>query len=199
MGTKDPRVDSYIAKVAPFAKPILTHLRAVVHAACPSVSETIKWGSPSFEYEGILCNMAAFKAHCAFGIWKHDLVVEGDTKAKEAMGSFGRITSLSDLPPKTTLVRYLKKAMKLNEQGIQAARKKTVPKEPIAVHPEFRAALAKSKKARATFDAFPPGHRREYLEWIADAKRDETRARRIATAIEWLEQGKSRNWKYADC
>ena len=139
MGTRDPRIDAYIEKAAPFARPVLTHLRAVVNAACPDVVETMKWGHPSFEYEGILCGMASFKAHCAFGFWKHDLVVDGDTKAKEAMGSFGRLTSVDDLPSKAVLARYVKKAMKLNEDGVKVVRKKTVPKTPPKMHPEFRA------------------------------------------------------------
>ncbi len=199
MGTRDPRIDAYIEKAAPFARPVLTHLRAVVNAACPDVVETMKWGHPSFEYEGILCGIASFKAHCAFCFWKHDLVVDGDTKAKEAMGSFGRLTSVDDLPSKAVLARYVKKAMKLNEDGVKVVRKKTAPKTPPKMHPEFRAALARNAKARKHFDAFRPSHQREYVEWIAEAKRDETRARRIETAVEWLAQGKSRNWKYSDC
>lgn len=199
MGTRDPRIDAYIEKAAPFARPILVHLRAVVHSACPKAVETVKWGSPSFEYEGILCGMAAFKQHCAFGFWKHDLVVDGDTKAKEAMGSFGRITSVKDLPPKTTLARYVKKAMQLNEAGVKVVRKKTVPKKPIPMHPAFQAALARNKKASAALAGFSPSQQRDYLEWIATAKQDSTRARRIETAIEWLAQGKPRNWKYMNC
>ncbi|MBI5364857.1 MAG: YdeI/OmpD-associated family protein [Planctomycetes bacterium] len=199
MGTRDPRIDAYIEKAAPFARPILVHLRAVVHSACPKVVETVKWGSPSFEHAGLLCGMAAFKQHCAFGFWKHDLVVEGDTKAKEAMGSFGRITSVKDLPSKATLARYVKKAMQLNADGVKVVRKKTVPRRPIPVHPEFAAALARNKKASATLAGFSPSQQRDYLEWIATAKQDATRARRIETAVEWLAQGKPRNWKYMDC
>jgi uncharacterized protein YdeI (YjbR/CyaY-like superfamily) len=200
MVTRDKRVDTYIEKSPDYARPILEHLRAVIHEACPDVVETVKWGKPSFDYKGILCGMAYFKAHCAFGFWKHDLVVE-DAKGKEleAMGSFGRLTKVSELPPKTTLARYVKKAMKLNEDGVKVVRAKTVPKKPIPVHPAFKSALDRHAKAKKAFDAFSPSHRREYLEWIADAKRDETRERRIATAIEWLTDGKSRNWKYENC
>jgi uncharacterized protein YdeI (YjbR/CyaY-like superfamily) len=196
MGTRDPRVDAYIARSAPFARPILARLRAAVHAACPEVQETLKWGAPSFEYEGILCGMAAFREHCAFGFWKHDLVMGDDPKAKEAMGSFGRLRRLADLPPKAQLAGYVKKAMALNEQGVKVARPKRAPKAAVKMHPELAAALARSKRAARTFEAFPPSQKREYLEWIATAKGDETRKRRIAQAIEWMAEGKRRNWKY---
>lgn len=197
MGSRDIRIDAYIKKAAPFARPILAHLREVIHECCPEVVETIKWGSPSFEYKGLLCGFAAFKGHCAFGVWKHKLVIgEYDAKAREAMGSFGRITSLADLPPKALLRRYLKTAMRLNEKGVKAPREKTGPRKPVRMHPEMKRALEGSRKAAATFEAFSPSHRREYLEWIAEAKRDETRTRRIAQAIEWLAEGKPRSWKY---
>jgi uncharacterized protein YdeI (YjbR/CyaY-like superfamily) len=196
MGTRDPRVDAYIRKSAAFARPILAHLREVVHDSCPDVTETVKWNSPSFEYKGLLCGFAAFKAHCTFGFWKHALVVGDDPKAEEAMGSFGRLTTLADLPPKAALRRYVKKAMRLNDEGVRAPREKSLPRKPIRMHPELKQALARSRKAAATFEGFSPSHKREYLEWIAEAKRDETRARRIAQAIEWLSDGKPRNWKY---
>lgn len=197
MGTRDPRVDAYIRKSAEFARPILERLREDVHACCPEVVETIKWSMPAFEYEGLLCGLAAFKKHCTFGFWKHALVVGDDPKAEEAMGSFGRITSLADLPGRSVFRRYVRKAMRLNEQGVKAPREKARPREPIPMHPELRRALARDAKAGATFKAFSPSHRREYLEWIAEAKQDETRARRIAQAVEWLAEGKHRNWKYA--
>lgn len=198
MGDRDPRVDAYIEKAAPFARPILAHLRKVVHAACPEVRETLKWRSPSFEHEGILCGMSAFRSHCAFGFWKHELVV-GGTRGQEAMGSFGRLTKLSDLPSKAQLVRYVKKAAKLNEEGVKAPRAKRAVKPVPKMHPDLAAALARSKRAAATFEAFPPGARREYVEWIAEAKGDATRARRIAQAVEWIAEGKRRNWKYERC
>ncbi len=197
MGTKDPRVDTYIAKSADFARPILAHLRAVVHAACPEVVETLKWSAPSFEYKGILCGMAAFKQHCAFGFWKHALVLDGvDAKAREGMGSFGRITRIGELPSKVQLTRYIEHAMQLNDAGVKALRVKTVKKKPAKMHADFAAALNKHKKARATFEAFSPSAQRDYTEWIADAKGDDTRARRLASALEWLAEGKRRNWKY---
>ncbi len=199
MSTPDPRVDAYIAKKPDFARPILTHLREVVHASGPGVVETIKWGMPSFEYHGILAGMAAFKAHCVFGFWKHELILAGDPRAQEAMGSFGCLRTLDDVPSRAVLLRYLKVARKLNEDGVKAPRTKTARKKPAAMHPDFAKALKRSAKARKTFDSFAPSHQREYMEWISDAKRDETRERRIETALEWLAEGKRRNWKYEAC
>jgi uncharacterized protein YdeI (YjbR/CyaY-like superfamily) len=196
MVTRDPRIDAYIEKSAPFAQPILEHLRAVVHEACPDVVETLKWSMPSFEYHGILCGMAAFKQHATFGFWKHALIVEGDTKAEDAMGSFGRITSIGELPSKTLLKRYVKKAMQLNEDGVAVVREKR-KKQPLAIPPELASALAKNKRARATYESFSPSHKREYDEWIAEAKGEDTKKRRLAQALEWLAEGKPRNWKYA--
>lgn len=196
MGHRDPRIDAYIDRSAEFARPILTHLREVVHAACPDVEETLKWKSPSFEYKGLLCGMASFKQHCAFGFWKHALVTGETGKAAEAMGSFGRITSLRDLPPRRVLAGFVKKAMVLNEQGVKAPRAKTVPRGPVVVPDDLQAALKKNAKARATFEGFSPSHRREYVSWIVEAKREETRKRRLATAIEWMAEGKSQSWKY---
>lgn len=199
MGTRDPRVDAYIGKSAPFARPILDHLREVVHEACPEVEETMKWSAPHFTYKGLLCGMMAFKAHCSFGFWKGELVVDEKERKAEAMGQFGCITSVTDLPPRDVVVRYVKRAMELNEQGVKApsrggaARK---PKPEIPVPPELSRALARNRKAREAFEGLSPGKRREYLEWIAGAKRDDTRAKRLATTVEWLEEGKTLNWKY---
>jgi uncharacterized protein YdeI (YjbR/CyaY-like superfamily) len=194
MGTRDPRVDAYIEKSADFAQPILTRLREVVHSVCPDVEETIKWGAPYFDYKGPVCGMAAFKRHCAFVFWKDKLVVENPSD--EAMGQLGRIESLSDLPPKKTLTAWLKKAIKLNEQGVKAPRSIRPPRPPVEVPSDFEKALEKNARARAAFDAFSPSHRREYVEWIAEAKREETRRKRLATAIEWMAEGKPRHWKY---
>jgi uncharacterized protein YdeI (YjbR/CyaY-like superfamily) len=200
MSKHDPRVDAYIEKSADFARPILKHIRSVVHAACPDVEETMKWSFPHFEYKGILCSMAAFKQHCAFGFWKHSLVVESEeVRSREAMGSFGRITSLDDAPSKAVLTRYIKKAMKLNDDGVKAVRAKTVKKKPARMPAALAAALAKSKTARARFDELSPSQQREYMEWIGEAKGEDTRTRRLATAIEWIQEGKTRYWKYAKC
>lgn len=199
MGQHDPRVDAYIEKRAEFARPILERLRELVHATCPDVEETIKWGMPSFEYHGILCGMAAFKQHAVFGFWKHELVIGDDEKWREAMGSFGCLRSVRELPTRVQFARWMKKAMQLNVDGVKAPQRKRARRAPAKLHAAFRAALAKSSKARASFAALAPSHRREYVEWIAEAKRDETRARRIATAVQWLAQGKRRNWKYEKC
>jgi len=200
MGSRDPRVDAYVERAAEFARPILRHLREVVHGACPDVVETIKWGHPQFEYKGPFCGMAAFKAHAAFGFWKHALVVPDDGgKAKGGMWAFGRLTAVADLPSKAVLARYVKKAMGLNDEGIKVVRRKAGPKKPMRTPRELEAALAKHAKARATYEAFSPSHRREYAEWIGEAKRPETRQRRVDTAIEWLAEGKARNWKHERC
>lgn len=204
MPTKDRRVDAYIAKAAPFAKPILEHLRQLVHAGCPEVEEAIKWRFPTFMHKGMLCGMAAFKQHCTFGFWKHKLIVDQNpankAKAEEAMGQMGRLTSLADLPSDKILLSYIKQAIRLNEQGVKAPRapKPRVKKE-LVIPPILTAALKRNKQAQQTFENFSPSHKREYIEWIAEAKRDETRTKRLETTIAWLEQGKPRNWKYMNC
>jgi uncharacterized protein YdeI (YjbR/CyaY-like superfamily) len=196
--SKDPRIDAYIAKSADFAKPILKHLRKVVHAGCPEVEETLKWSMPHFDYKGVMCGMAAFKEHCAFGFWKADLVLDrGEGVEKSGMGSFGCIRSLADLPNEKTLIAYLRKAAGLNDAGIKA-RGRTPPKKrkPLATPDDLAGALKKSAKARKTFEDFSPSHRREYIEWITEAKREETRKERLAKTMKWLAEGKARNWKY---
>ena len=198
MGKKDPRVDAYIEKSADFAKPILKQLRATVHETCPDCEETMKWSMPHFEYKGLMCGMAAFKSHATFGFWKGSLVLPdtGTAVAKDGMGHFGKLTSLDDLPPRKTVAGYIKKAMALNDDGIQPARKLKAPAKPVKVPPYVLAALKKNKKAQTAFEAFPPSHKREYVEWITEAKTDATRTRRLTQAVEWIAKGKSRNWKY---
>ena len=193
MGTRDDRVDAYIAKSAEFARPILTHLRDVVHAACPEVEETMKWSFPHFMYKGMLCSMAAFKEHCSFGLWKSSLIVEkaGDDVEK-GMGQFGRITALSDLPSKKILSGYIKEAMKLNDTGVKSpTRSKLKTPRDVVVPDDLRSALQKNKKALATFEKLSPSHKREYIEWITEAKTEATRTRRLDTAIEWMEIGRA--------
>jgi uncharacterized protein YdeI (YjbR/CyaY-like superfamily) len=199
MAATDPRVDAYIRKSADFAQPILKHLRAVVHAASPTIEETMKWNFPHFMYKGMLCAMAAFKEHATFGFWKGSLIVQrSDQSAERAMGHFGRLTRLADLPPKRVLIGYVRVAMRLNDEGVPApTRVKPKKPRPLVVPPALAAALKKNAKARATFESFSPSKRREYAEWIADAKRDTTRQARLAQAIKWLAQGKPYNWKYA--
>ena len=195
MGTRDKRVDAYIAKAANFAKPILTTIREMVHEACPDVEETIKWGMPSFSYHGIMCNMAAFKQHATFGFWKGSLVTENPADAS-AMGQFGKMTKVSDLPSKRDFKRYTKRAMELNEQGVTVKRPvKHTPKKIPPMPAYFMAEIKKNKKALAAYEKFSPSHQREYVEWITDAKSDDTRNRRIAQAVEWMAEGKPRNWK----
>ena len=197
MSKKDPRVDAYIARAAPFAKPILTHIRNAVHAGCPDVEEDMKWSFPHFMHKGILCSMASFKEHCAFGFWKGSLLEGGGTRSSEAMGQFGRIASLDDLPGEKKLIALVRKAAALNDKGVKVARKpKTAPRPAPKAPAEFMAALKGNTRARAAFAALSPSHKREYIEWITEAKTGATRQRRILTAIEWIADGKSRNWKY---
>jgi uncharacterized protein YdeI (YjbR/CyaY-like superfamily) len=193
----DPRIDAYIAKAAPFAQPILKHLRAEVHAACPGVEETVKWQSPSFTYKGrLLCGMAAFKAHCTFGFWNGALVTKDAEMPSDAMGQFGRITALSDLPPARTMKQYLKTAMQLVDEGVTRPRPVAAKKAPLRVPADLKQALAANRRAAGTFEKLPPSHQREYVEWITAAKTAPTRERRLATTLQWLEEGKHRNWKY---
>jgi len=194
---KDARVDAYIAKAAPFAQPLLQHFRDAVHAGCPDVVETIKWSVPSFEYKGPFCGMAAFKKHVMFGFWKHsllqDLIPKGEHRA---FGQYGRITSMDNVPSRAHIVRIVKAAKKLNDDDVKVVRVAKAKKAPLKVPSDFRAALAKVPKAATAFEAFSPSNKREYVEWIVDAKAQDTRDRRLAQAVEWIAQGKSRNWKY---
>jgi hypothetical protein len=197
VGKKDPRVDAYIAAAPDYARPILKHLRALVHRGCPEVEETMKWSFPHFDHRGIMCGLAAFKGHCAFGFWKGKLIVDpGTNRSAEAMGQFGRITELRDLPSDAAILAMVREAARLNEEGIAVPRRKAAPRKEAVVPPDLAAALRAAKGARAAFEAFSPGKRREYVDWIAEAKTEETRKRRLATAVEWIAEGKSRNWKY---
>ena len=196
MGTKDPRVDEYIDRAQPFAKPILRHLRKVVHAGCPEVEETMKWSFPHFDYKGIFCGMASFKGHCTFGFWKASLLEGLGGVDKDAMGQFGRIASLDDLPPEKKLIALVKQAARLNDQGVKAPSMVRKARPPLTPPDDLLAALKKNNKAQTAWDAFSPSHRREYVEWVLDAKQPATRDRRISSTIEWVSQGKGRNWKY---
>lgn len=200
MGTKDKRIDAYIAKSADFAQPILRELRKIVHEGCPEVEEDMKWSFPHFMYKGMLCSMAAFKQHCAFGFWKGKLIIDGKENDVDSMGQFGRITSMEDLPPKSVLVAYVKKAKQLNDEGVKLPRAKArSEKKDLTVPGYFLLALKKNKKALTTFDAFPYSKRKDYVEWLTEAKTHQTRQRRLETSLAWLAQGKSRNWKYERC
>ena len=198
MPNYDPRVDAYIEKAAPFAQPILSYLRELVHQACPEIEEEIKWGMPAFLHKGMLGGMAAFKQHCAFNFWKGSLIL--GTKEKDGMGGFGKVTSIADLPPKKVLLGYLKEAKRLNDEGVSKEKpKRSKEKKELVVPPYFLTAVKKNKKAHAAFESFSYSHKKEYLDWVNEAKTDETRQRRLATTVEWLSEGKSRNWKYERC
>jgi uncharacterized protein YdeI (YjbR/CyaY-like superfamily) len=201
MSETDSRVDAYIEKAAPFAKPVLIKLRKLIFQACPDAVETIKWSFPNYEaYGSVLCNMASFKEHCAFGFWKAPLLKDPEgilhVKDRNAMGHLDRITSVKDLPADRILVAYIKEAALLNKNKIKVVRPKTAPKKALPVPEPLAAALKKNKKASAFFEEFSPSARREYIEWIIEAKSEETLNKRLATTLEWLEQGKSRHWKY---
>ncbi|RZI60948.1 MAG: hypothetical protein EOP37_09890 [Rubrivivax sp.] len=201
MPTLDPRVDAYIDRAAPFAQELLRHWRATVHAHCPDVVETIKWGFPNFTYrDKILTSMAAFKAHCSIGFWHGEAAVGADHAKGGAMGDFGKLTSLKDLPSKAEQKTILKRAMQLIEDGVKARpARSSAPKPPPDVPDDLAAALRANPAAQQTFDAFPPGQRRDYIDWIVEAKRAGTRERRLAQAVEWIADGKRRNWKYENC
>lgn len=190
---KDPRVDAYIKKAQPFARPILTRLRKLVHKASPDIEETIKWRMPFFEYKGPVAMMASFKQHAVFGFWKGQLLFGKENQG--AMGHFGRMTSMKDLPPDKKLIGYIKKAAALNERGIEKKRRPRGTQK-VSVPADLKAALVRNAKARKTFESFSYSHKKEYVEWITDAKRDETRKKRLKTAIQWLAQGKPQNWRY---
>jgi len=200
MTQHDPRIDAYIAKSAAFAQPILEQIRAVVHAACPAVEEGLKWSIPFFSYKGsMMCGMAAFKQHCSLHFWLYKEVIGKEPQdGEEGMGQFGKLTSVRDLPAKKELTTYVRKAMALIDAGVKQKRPKPAAK-PAPALPEDVAALLAQKKhaaARKTYEAFGPGAQREYVAWITEAKTDATRHKRIATTLEWLAEGKQRNWKY---
>jgi len=203
MEKKDKRIDEYISKAQPFAQPILKKLRVLVHKACPGVTETIKWGMPSFEYEGPMFGIAAFKQHCTAGFWKNALLKDpsgylGERSAQggEAMGNLGRITSLKDLPPDKAILDFVRQAARLNADGIKIKRKPAAEKKDLVIPGYFTTALKKNKQAAATFKNFSYSNKKEYVVWVTEAKTEETRIKRLATTMEWLAEGKTRNWKY---
>jgi len=202
----NPKVDAYIAKAQPFAQPILTHIRELAHKACPDVDEEIKWSMPFFVLRGvILGHMAAFKQHCAIGLWGPEMnaILNADgLHSEDGMGSLGKITNLEDLPADKKMLGYYRHAAELILAGKRtkslertAKTRKAAPKVPA----EFTAALKKNKAAAKVFAGFSPSCQREYSDWIVEAKRPETKEKRIAQAIEWIAEGKQRNWKYQNC
>jgi uncharacterized protein YdeI (YjbR/CyaY-like superfamily) len=197
---RNPKHDAYIKGAAPFAQPILHHLRDLIHKTCPEAEETMKWGFPHFEYKGVLCSMAAFKSHCAFRFWKSALMKDSENVMSKgdngAMGDFDRITSLDDLPNDNVLLAYLREAKKLNEDDIKLPPRKKTTEKKLTVPPYLLKAIKANSKAWKTFENFSPSNKKEYIEWIVEAKTDTTRDKRVETAIEWMAAGKVRNWKY---
>lgn len=201
MAVKNAKVDAYINKSAEFAQPILKHFRKLIHETCPEVVETIKWGMPSFEYHGILCGFAAFKNHCSLGFWKAGLMKDAailtSEEAKGSMGNIGKITSMKDLPSDKQLAKWLKEAMKLNEEGVKKTKEVAKhPKKEIVTPDWLITAIRKNKKAWTCFEKFSPSNQKDYVEWITEAKTEETRNKRLKQALEWMSEGKPRNWKY---
>ena len=196
----DKRIDDYISESVDFAKPILNHLRKLIHIACPQVEETIKWGFPHFDYNGMMCSMASFKHHCAFGFWKAAIMKDADQLKENnanAMGHSGKIKNLKDLPPDEIIIDRIKEAMKLNEEGIKLPERKKSDKKPEIIVPfSLKKELVKYKKASDTFNNFSPFNKRDYIEWIEEAKTEDTKKKRILKTIELLTEGKKRNWKY---
>ena len=203
MGKRNPRVDAYIARSVDFAKPILEHLRELVHKACPNAEETIKWGMPSFDYKGSFCSMASFKQHAVFSFWKGNLLKDPkkylqarSADGGNAMGFFGRMTSVKDIPPNTVMLDFIKQAKKLNDEGVKLPSKPKTTIIELVAPPYFTKALKSNKKAMATFSTFTPSNKKEYVTWVFEAKTEATRKKRLETALEWMTEGKIRNWKY---
>ncbi|HEY3863237.1 MAG TPA: YdeI/OmpD-associated family protein [Verrucomicrobiae bacterium] len=199
---RDARMDAYIAKAPAFAKPILNHLRELVHTGCPDVEESMKWSRPHFMHSGaIMCGMSAFNHHCAFGFWLGEEVCQREPGALGGMGHFGKLASLADLPGDKEMLGYIRKAAALSKSGAKRpAPPRIAPGDRVLVVPDYlTAALKKNKKAAAAFESFSYSHKKEYVEWITEAKREETRQKRIETMMDWVANGKSRNWKYENC
>lgn len=200
MGKKDKRVDQYLVKSQPFARPILEHLREIVHDACPEVQETIKWGFPHFDYKGMMCSMAAFKQHCSFGFWKAALMKDTSllemAKSEAAMGHLGQLKSLQDLPSDRILKSYIREAAKLNDEGVKVQKTKPVKKAALKIPADLVRALTGNEKAKQFFESLSYSHQKDYVQWITEAKTEVTREKRLNTTMEWLAEGKKRNWKY---
>ena len=204
MPVNDKRIDAYIEKAQPFARPILKHLRKLVHQGCPGVEETIKWSFPHFNYKGqMMCAMASFKEHCIFGFWKEKLLKDPNRFLKRrsadggpAMGNLGRITSLRSMPPDRIILGFIRQAAVLNEKGIKISPMPRRGKTKLVIPNYIKRALQKNNKALETFTAFSYSNKKEYVEWITEAKTEKTRQARLSTAIQWMAEGKTRNWKY---
>jgi hypothetical protein len=203
MAKRDQRIDAYIDKSQEFAKPILRKIRELVHEACPEIEETMKWSMPFFDYKGVMCNMASFKAHCSFGFWRAPLMADPHqlfhTRGEGGMGHFGKIKSLDDLPSDQIMIEYIKEACLLNETERVVVQKPKAASKELTIPADILEELSKNEAAATVFEQFPYSARKEYVEWITDAKTDATRQKRLATTIEWLAEGKRRNWKYETC
>jgi uncharacterized protein YdeI (YjbR/CyaY-like superfamily) len=201
MSSANPLTDQYINNAAPFAKPVLQHLRQLVHQSNPEITESIKWQFVAFDYKKtILCNMAAFKSHCAFGFWLAEKMDDPDgilgLERGAGMGQLGKITSVKDLPPDDVMIKYIKAAIALVDAGVKMSRPKTETKPLLQIPESMKKALAKNPTAQSNFENFTPAKQREYIEWITEAKTESTQLNRLETAIEWISEGKSKNWKY---
>jgi uncharacterized protein YdeI (YjbR/CyaY-like superfamily) len=199
MKKRNEKIDAYIANAAEFAQPILTHLRELVHKACPEIEESWKWSFPNFDYKGIVCSMAAFKQHCSFGFWKASLMSDPHkllTQSREAMGQMGQLKSLADLPPDDVLIAYIKEAVELNEKGVKIPKPKANGNKDLQIPDYLVSALETNEAASETFENFSYSNKKEYVEWLTEAKTEETRSKRLAAALEWMREGKARNWKY---
>ena len=199
MGKRIKKIDAYIENSADFAKPILTHFRELVHEACPDVEEKWKWSFPNFDYKGPFCSMAAFKQHCAFGFWKASLMKDPHNilgASNEAMGQMGRITSIEDLPSDEVLLRYIREAKELNDKGVKLPPRPKTDNKELAIPDYLTTALEQNEKAQETFENFSYSHKKEYVQWLTEAKTEDTRNKRLAKAIEQMSEGKSRHWKY---
>lgn len=197
--SRDPRIDAYIARAQPFARPILEHIRNRIHATVPQAEETMKWSAPAYTLEGkILLITAAFKAHAALNFWRGQ-ELRGEKADADAMGQFGKLQSVDDLPPDPELDRLIRQSADIAGSAPPPRKTKHEPKPPPEMHADFASALAKAPRAKAALEGFPPSAQRDYLEWISEAKQDATRQKRVATAIEWLSEGKRRHWKYENC
>lgn len=198
----NPAINTYIANAQPFAQPILIHIRKLVHQACPNVEEKIKWGMPFFDYKGSMCNLAAFKQHCSFGFWKASLMSDRmlveTAKSEVAMGHLGKITSVEDLPSDKKIIAYIEEAMLLNEEGKRVVKVTATAATSYVVPDYIVAAIKENENAFATFEAFAPSHRKEYAQWIDEAKTEATKDKRLAETINLLLKGKPRNWQYMD-
>jgi uncharacterized protein YdeI (YjbR/CyaY-like superfamily) len=200
--SKRKEIDNYIAAAAPFAQPILSHLRDLIHQVCPETEEKLKWGFPHFDYKGVYVSMASFKEHCAFNFWKASLMKDPEglwaAVEEKAMGHFGKIRSLVDLPTDEVLLAYLLEAKQLNDQGVKRETKKPTEaeKKVLETPADLLEKLKENPAALKHFEAFSYSHRKEYIQWINEAKTEPTRMKRITTTVEWVSEGKQRSWKY---